>query len=78
MTEQHKGTALVTGASSGIGAIYAQRLAKRGYDLILVARNAERLRTALTKIDHGNGQDGRDGCRRSRQQGRSGGASRRC
>lgn len=42
--------AVITGASSGIGAVYADRFARRGYDLVLVARRAERLHALASRI----------------------------
>lgn len=49
------GTALITGASTGLGAVYADRLAKRGHDLILVARNGAQMEDLAAKLraEHG-------------------------
>lgn len=51
-----KGTALITGASTGIGAIYADRMARRGHDLVLVARNRERLEAVSTRLSDETGR----------------------
>ena len=50
------GTALITGSSTGIGAVYADRLARRGYDLILVARNRTRLDALASKLSAETGR----------------------
>jgi uncharacterized protein len=55
-TQTSKGTALVTGASTGIGAVYADRLAKRGYDLILVARSLDKLTEVAQQIQSATGR----------------------
>src|SRR6266705_4078366 len=56
MSDSSKGTAVVTGASRGIGAVYADRLAKRGYDLILVARNEPRLKELSAHLTQETGR----------------------
>jgi short-subunit dehydrogenase len=50
MSIDSTGTALITDASSAIGAVYPNRFAKRGYDLILVVRNEGRLKDLSARI----------------------------
>ncbi len=56
MTTPGKGIAVVTGASSGIGAIYADRLAHRGYDLMLVARSQKKLNEVAERVAGATGR----------------------
>lgn len=55
-TKDNKGTAVITGGSSGIGAVYADRLAAQGYDLVLVARRADRLQEVADRVAYAYGR----------------------
>jgi uncharacterized protein len=48
-------TVLITGASTGIGAVYADRFARRGHDLVLVARNQARLEALADRLRNETG-----------------------
>jgi short-subunit dehydrogenase len=50
-----EGVALITGAASRIGAVYAHRLAQRGPDLILVARDARKLDAFAARLEAATG-----------------------
>ena len=49
--------ALITGASSGIGEVFAEQLSKEGYPVILVARRKERLQQTADKIEKQEAKD---------------------
>lgn len=55
-TLSHRKLAVITGASAGIGAVYADRLAARGYDLLLIARRRDRLQEVADRIVSAHGR----------------------
>jgi uncharacterized protein len=50
MTMSSKPSVLITGASTGIGAVYADRFARRGHDLVLVARDLARMENLADRL----------------------------
>jgi len=56
VSTSNMGTALITGASTGIGAVYAERLARRGYDLVVVARNRKLLQALAARVTSETGR----------------------
>ena len=55
MKTQSMRLAVITSASSGIGAVYADRLARHGYDLLLVARSREPMEDLAKRLAAGTG-----------------------
>ena len=54
-SQESRRQALVTGASAGIGKVFAEQLADRGYDLIVVARRVERLESLRDELAQRSG-----------------------